>query len=178
LVTILFCSASLADPVLFTCKRPAWASKEGCDEANTYETYAFYAYAESILEDQAANKDASGYLRPKHVFTKIEGCDLETGYLSYGRFEAAGEIITLWLGDIRRGDGVFAKKVVLDLETLKAELSDTDQGTELSCTARIGNAIPEVMVYDNFYHDGVYRDHKPRRSRFYSGPQPRQPQFP
>jgi hypothetical protein len=144
LITVLQCTSLFAEPVLFTCDRPAWEGKRGCGEANTYEKYAIYVNAETIHADRVADKEARGYLRPAHAFLKVRGCDLEAGYPKLGRFEVDADLITFWLGDVRIGEGIFAKKVMLDLETLSAEISKVDHSPVLTCTAQYVDAIPDV----------------------------------
>jgi hypothetical protein len=148
---LLFSVASYAGPVLFTCERPAWAGKKGCGDSNAYETYTFYTYAEAILEDQSADKDAKGYLRPEHVFMKVETCDRAEGRPIRGRFEVRGELMTLWLGDVRTGDGLMAEKVVLDMDSLTAELSDAEHSSVLSCSLQIGATTSDLQAYDDLY---------------------------
>ena len=152
LIAILVCSSSLAEPVLFTCKRPAWGGKKGCDEANTYETYAFYLEEEAILANRSVDKEAFGYLRPRHVYLKVKGCDLEEGRPSLGRFEVVDRTLTLWLGDVRIGDGIFAKKIELDLDTLSAEKRKVESSPELTCIEQYGDEIPEFKnLHPGFY---------------------------
>ncbi|MEE4294027.1 MAG: hypothetical protein V2I79_08640 [Xanthomonadales bacterium] len=153
LVMVLTCTTALAGPVLFTCERPAWGDKQGCGESNAYETYTFYTYAEAILEDQAADKAARRYLRPVQVFMKVKSCDGTEGRPAVGRFEVDGELMTLWLGDVRIGDGLIADKLVLDMGSLTAELSDAEHGKALSCTLQIGAANSDLKAYDELYGD-------------------------
>jgi len=151
LIFALFAMTSHAGPVLFTCERPAWADKKGCGASNAYETYTFYTYAEAILEDQSADKDAKGYLRPEHVFMKVRTCDRAESRPIRGRFEIDGDLMTLWLGDVRKREGFIAERVVLDMGSLTAELSDAEHGSALSCSLQIGATNSDLQAYDDLY---------------------------
>ena len=75
------------------------------------------------------------------------------GRPAVGRFEVDGELMTLWLGDVRIGDGLIADKLVLDMGSLTAELSDAEHGKALSCTLQIGAANSDLKAYDELYGD-------------------------
>ena len=152
LTAMSFAMAAHAGPVLFSCERPAWAGHDACGESNAYETYTFYTYAEAILEDQSAKKDAKGYLRPEHVFMKVRSCDRAEGRPAVGRFEVDGETMSLWLGDVRRGNGLVAEKVVLDMASLTAEISEAEEAGELNCQLQIGARVSDLKVYDELYN--------------------------
>ena len=151
LIPILFCTVLNAGPVLFSCERPAWPGHEACGDSEAYETYTFYTYAEAILEDQSAKKREKGYLRPEHVFMKVRSCDRAEGRPAVGRFEVDGETMTFWLGDVRRGNGLVAEKIVLDMASLAAELSDAEQAAELTCRLQIGASLSDLKIYDELY---------------------------
>lgn len=161
LIILFTCTTAFAGPVLFICERPNWSDKKGCGPSNVYDTYTFYTYAEAILEDQAADKETRRYLRPQHVFTKATNCDGTEGQPSIGRFEVDGQLMTLWLGDVRKGDGLVAAKVVLNMGSLKAELSGAEHGSALSCTLQIGASVSELQLYDEMYEGRFKRPFDP-----------------
>lgn len=151
LITMSLCTAAYAGPVLFSCERPAWEGHEACGDSGAYETYTFYTYAEAILEDQSAKKGAKGYLRPEHVFMKVGSCDRDAGRPAVGRFEVDGETMSLWLGDVRKGDGLIAEKIMLDMASLTAEISEAEQAGTLTCQLQIGAKVSDLQVYDELY---------------------------
>jgi hypothetical protein len=124
-LTLAFCSAALAEPVMYVCERPAWDGKDGCGPNNTYETYSMLVDTEDF-EDRHA----------KYTFRKSKGCDKDKGSkykYSYGVKD--GTIVFGFYpkpSSAAMGRGK-QSTIKLDLETMTAVMSGVKDSPVLSC---------------------------------------------
>ena len=135
LLTLSLCSTAFADPISFTCDRPAWDSKVGCEATNTRETYVFHIDSNTLEADQIADKKSFRYSKPTYVYNRIRRCDTSGAIPYRGRFKTGDETITFWLV-FHPGQYVEVSsktQITLNLETMDATLKPAKNGSELNC---------------------------------------------
>lgn len=135
LLTIFLCSIAQAEPVTFTCERPAWDGKIGCEATSAYETFAFHVDSDTFEADLIANKKSFRYSKPTYVYNRTKSCDMSVAVPYRGRFKANEDTITFWLvfhpGQYVQVDR--DTRITLNLKTMTATLKPAESGSELTC---------------------------------------------
>ena len=122
ILVLALCSTALADPVKYVCERPAWDGVNGCGPNNTYETYSMLL-----------NTDDFDNRSPRYTLRSAKGCNADKGRRFKYNYYANGERITFAFNPNPGSPYLRQSTIKLDLDSMKAVLSDVTDSQELSC---------------------------------------------
>lgn len=137
-LTCTMASTVFAEPIIYICERPAWEGVEGCGLNNTYHTYGFFVDTDDF--DHNADKDSFRYKRPKYVFAKRKGCDLEGAQGDTGTFTVVEEGIIFWF-ELNSMVGGPRSRVDLDTISMTATMKNVKHSPNLTCEEIKGESI-------------------------------------
>jgi hypothetical protein len=128
-MTLIFCSAAFAEPVLYVCERPAWEGKEGCGPNNIYYTYNLFVDTDDFHKD-----------KPEYDFQMSKSCDASKAQMWTYTYKVSEETIVFWFNQVPAGrvHSQLLSTIKLDRESLKAVLSKVEHSAELTCRKEKG----------------------------------------
>lgn len=125
LLTLMLCSSTLADPLVFSCERPVWKNANRCTVNDTYESYVFYVDSEEFASDQQANKKSFRYEKPENFYTTFKACGSGKTFTYNGKFTAYEGTVTFWAPSEQ-------KKIEINLDDMTATLRPAKYGNKIN----------------------------------------------
>lgn len=142
LLTLILCSSVLADPLVFSCERPAWKNTKSCAVNDTYESFVFYVDSEEFASDQLANKKSFRYEKPENFYTIFKACGSGKSYTYNGKFAAYEGTVTFWTPSEQ-------KKIEINLDDMTATLRPAKYGNTLNCEKVEGVTVDEYVLLED-----------------------------
>jgi len=142
LLTLFLCSTALADPLVFSCERPAWKNTKSCTVNDTYESFVFYVDSEAFSSDQLANKKSFRYEKPENFYTIFKACGSGKTYTYNGKFVAHDRTVTFWAPSEQ-------KRIEINLDDMTATLRPAKYGNTLNCEKVEGVTVDEYVLLED-----------------------------
>ena len=126
----LFVTAPVfAEQLLYVCERPVWGDKQGCGPDNdVYSTHTFLVETRDYRDEN-----------PQYVYQAGKGCDVGNKQKHTFTYHVNPESLVFEFARLPNNprDKLWAA-VTLNLNTMKAVMSEVDNGSELNCRLERG----------------------------------------
>ena len=149
MLSLVFSTALLAEPVLYICERPTWGDDEGCGPNKTRYTYAFVIDSEDFSTKKRNGNDSNENTRA-YTWAETRGCDLSRSPGKEGQYLVTDKGFMFGMG--RRGYG---REVEMHTDSMQAKLlgASVKNSPFMTCTEYSGEDIQAPSVpkfYSNY----------------------------